>query len=243
MFVELPVTSCMTGSSFLSRAGRRGTSYAAAVISYCPRCGAAFEAEIMGEWIRANLRCPDCRLAITEPPAMLAPSDDEIGYELDDWPVSDRGAVGAALDEADIPFRWEEGLVLVVPAPVEERVDGLLDAIQADSAEAQPPDVALAGEGDFEADSGEEAQAAMADVFVAADRLQHEPWDKGAADDLAAAAATVEASPPPFGIDLQTWRRISTMASTIGSGLAGGADDETLMQSARELRDFLRDYV
>jgi hypothetical protein len=214
------------------------------VISYCPRCGAAFEAEVMGEWIRANIRCPDCRLAITEVPARLAPSDDEVGYELDDWPVSDRGAVSAALDEVDIPFRWEEGLVLVVPGPVEDQVDGILDQIQAESGEAESPDLALEAEGDFEDDGGEEAQAAMADVFVAADRLQHEPYDKGAADDLAAAAAHVEASSPPFGIDRAMWSRIAAMATGITTQLeAPNSDDEAVAQSARELRDFLRDYV
>ncbi len=197
----------------------------------------------MGEWIRANIRCPDCRLAITEPPAMLAPSDDEVGYVLEDWPVSDRGAVSAALDEVDIPFRWEEGLVLVVPGSVEQRVDRLLDDIQAESAEAASPDAALAAEGDFEADGGEEAQAAMADVFVAADRLRHEPYDKGAASDLATAADTVEAAPPPFGIDRQLWSRIATMASTVVAQFDAEADGETVAQSARELRDLLRDYV
>ncbi|MGH8990048.1 MAG: hypothetical protein ACRDZ7_00780 [Acidimicrobiia bacterium] len=214
------------------------------MINYCPRCGAAFQAEIMGEWIRANIRCPDCRLAITEVPAMLAPSDDEVGYELDDWPVSDRGAVSAALGEADIPFRWEEGLVLVVPAPVEEQVDALLDGVQAEASGAVNPDDALAEEGDFADDGGEEAQAAMADVFVAADRLQHEPFDKGAADDLATAAAVVEASPPPFGIDRQMWRQIADRASAITGQLeAPDSDGDAVAQSARELRDFLREYV
>lgn len=218
--------------------------YAAPVINYCPRCGAAFQAEIMGEWIRANIRCPDCRLAITEPPAMLAPTDDEVGYVLEDWPVSDRGAVSAALDEVAIPFRWEEGLVLVVPGPVEQRVDRLLDDIQADSVDAGSPDAALEAEGDFDADGGEEAQAAMADVFVAADKLQHEPFDLGAADDLAAAAATVETSPPPFGIERQLWSQIAAMAASIGTQLeAPDADGEAVALCARELRDFLRDYV
>ncbi|MGH9035947.1 MAG: hypothetical protein ACRD0O_09290, partial [Acidimicrobiia bacterium] len=108
------------------------------MISFCPRCGAAFQIEILGEMIRASVRCPDCRLAITEVPAMLVPSDDEVGYELVDWPVSDRGAVSAALAEVDIPFRWEEGLVLVVPAEVEEQVDRLLDEVQAELAGPTP---------------------------------------------------------------------------------------------------------
>jgi hypothetical protein len=198
--------------------------------------------EPMGEWVRADIRCPDCRLAITDIPAMLAPTDDEVAYVLDDWPVSDRGAASAALGEADVPFRWEEGLALVVPAAVEEQVDGILDQLQAELA-AEPEDELEAAPDDGE-DGGEEAQAAMANVFVAADRLQHEPFDKGAADDLAAAATTVEASPPPFGIKRALWNRIAQMAAGLGSQLKGAdVDGEAVMLSARELRDLLRDYI
>ena len=195
----------------------------------------------MGEMIRASVRCPDCRLAITEVPAMLNPSDDEVGYELVDWPVSDRGAVTAALAEVDIPFRWEEGLVIVVAAEVEEQVDRLLDEIQAESA-GQSPDAALREEGDEEADGGEEAQAAMADLFVAADRLQHEPFDKGIGDDLVATAAMVGESLPPFGIGRPEWARIQAMAAAVVTALDGD-DDEGIVTGARSLRDFLRDYV
>ena len=222
----------------------RRQPYASPVINYCPRCGAAYMAEPVGEWVRADVRCPDCRLAITEVPAMLTASDDDVGYELDDWPVSDRGAVTAALDEAEIPYRWEESLVLVVAATVEERVDELLDQIQGESTAGLSPDAALEAEGDFEADGGEEAQAAMADVFVAADRLQHEPWDKGAADELAAATAIVESSPPPFGIERQMWRQIATMAGGINAQLQSpDPDPDAVGLCARELRDYLRDYI
>ncbi len=212
------------------------------VINFCPRCGAQYMEEPMGEWVRADIRCPDCRLAITDIPAMLVPSDDEVAYVLEDWPVSDRGAASAALGEADIPFRWEEGLALVVPASVEERVDGILDQVQADFAAASEEELEAAT--DDGEDGGEEAQAAMADVFVAADRLQHEPFDKGAAQDLADAAATVEASPPPFGIERALWTRIAQMAAAIGAQLEGAdVDGEALALCARELRDLLRDYV
>jgi hypothetical protein len=211
------------------------------VINFCPRCGAEFQVEILGEMIRANVRCPDCRLAITEIPAMLAPSDDEVGYELVDWPVSDRGAVTAALAEVDIPFRWEEGLVLVVTAEVEEQADRLLDEIQAETA-GQSPDAALDAEGEDQADGGEEAQAAMAELFVAADRLQHEPFDKGIADDFVATATVVGESLPPFGIGRPDWLRIQTMASAVVTALETD-DDEGIVTGARTLRDFLRDYV
>ncbi|MDQ3945989.1 MAG: zinc-ribbon domain-containing protein [Actinomycetota bacterium] len=211
------------------------------MISYCPRCGAAFQVEPMGEWLRANIRCPDCRLAITEVPAMLAPSENEVGYELVDWPVSDRGAVTAALAEIDIPFRWEEGLELVVPAEVEPRVDRLLDEIQSEFA-GQAPDADLDAEGD-EADGGEEAQAAMADLFVAADRLQHAPYDKAIGDDMVAAAAAVAASLAPFGMEGPLWDRVQTLASDAAAAVEEESDGDLIVTRAREVRDFLRDYV
>ncbi|MGH9038483.1 MAG: hypothetical protein ACRD0O_22225, partial [Acidimicrobiia bacterium] len=158
-----------------------------------------------------------------------------------DWPVSDRGAVSAALAEVDIPFRWEVGLVLVVPAEVEEQVDRLLDEVQAEFA-GPTPQAALEAEGDDEADGGEEAQAAMADLFVAADRLQHEPFDKGIAHDLMDAAAAVGESLPPFGIERPVWRRIQTMATAVVTALEAD-EDEQVVTGARELRDFLRDFV
>jgi hypothetical protein len=247
LYVELPVTDMRDRQ--LDRGPRfraagmdvQPASYAAPVINFCPRCGAQFQVEVLGEMIRANVRCPDCRLAITEVPAMLSPSDDEVGYELDDWPVSDRGVASAALAEVDIPFRWEEGLTLVVPADVEEQVDQLLDEVQAEFA-GQSPGAALDAEGDDEADGGEEAQAAMSDLFVAADRLHHEPFDKGIGDDFAAAATVVGESLPPFGVGRPVWSRIQTMASTVVTALEAD-DDEQIVTGARELRDFLRDYV
>jgi hypothetical protein len=215
------------------------------VINFCPRCGAEFQIEILGEMIRASVRCPDCRLAITEVPAMLAPSDEEIAYVLEDWPVADRGPVTAALAEVDIPYRWEPGLTLVVPADMEEQVDRLLDEFQTDVAGQQPPDAALEAEDDDGGDGGEEAQVAMAELFVAADRLQHAPFDKALADDLVAAAAAVEASLPPFGIARPLWGRIQTLGSGVVAHLQEAADDEgeAIIHGAQELRDFLRDYV
>lgn len=210
------------------------------MVNFCPRCGAEIAVEIMGEWIRADVKCPDCRLALTEVPAMLAPSDDEVGYELTDWPVTDRSAVSTALIEADIPYRWEPGLVLVVPSPVEQDVDGLLESMDAEASGDPASDLPPEDEG---ADGGEEAQAAMADLFVAADRLKDAPFDADAAGDLAKATATAKACLPPYGIERPVWRQIQEQAAAIVADLEGGGDDEAVALSSRALRDFLRDYV
>jgi hypothetical protein len=92
-------------------------------------------------------------------------------------------------------------------------------------------------------DGGEEAQAAMADLFVAADRLQHAPTDLDLADEVAGLAATVDSCAPPYGIARPVWRRIQSLSSAVAAGLAEGADEDTVATDARALRDFLRDLV
>lgn len=181
---------------------------------------------------------------------MLAPAQDEdteIGYELIDWPVGDRGQVSAALIDHDIPYRWETGLVLVVPVAREDEVDRLLDEIN------RPPGVAGdesgAGEGGLpdedegEGDGGEEAHAAMAELFVAADRLQHHPFDPAAGSALRAAAAIVDGSPPPYGIERRAWGSIQEMTETVIAGLDTNAEDGEVAGAARALREYLREYV
>ena len=101
------------------------------MILLCPRCGADLSVDFRGEWYRTREQCPDCGVALLNPPPMLSRSDDEVKYGLDEWPPSDRAAVTAALVDLDAPYRWEPDLVLVVPAAAESDVDRLLDEIDA----------------------------------------------------------------------------------------------------------------
>lgn len=169
---------------------------------------------------------------------MLAPSEDEVGYELTDWSVTDRGPVTAALIEAGIPYRWEPGLVLVVPEAAEEQVDGLMDELETEAVEAEAGEEADAG-----ADGGEEAQAAMSDLFVASDRLKDAPSDDGVRDELREASSAVGACLPPYGIERRVWRKIQEQASAVVTGFDDGADDEAVAADARALRDVLREFV
>jgi len=221
------------------------------VVLYCPLCGAELVAVVNGGWLEAPVRCQECGLSIADPPPMLppGPDEDEIEYVLDEWPVGERGAVTAALAQGDIPYRWEAGLALVVPAVAEQEVDGILDDLEADEGDDED---GVAGvdddededeDDDEEGDGGEEAQAAMADLFVAADRMQHAPGDEGAATKLDDAAAVVASSLPPYGIERPVWRRIQALAATVVADMDEGADEEVVATGARALRDFLRALV
>ena len=209
------------------------------MIIYCPRCGAPFLEQFKGEWFESSIRCPDCALTVTEPPLMLAKGndEDEVDYDLGEWQVGERSAATTALLEADIPYRWEQDLVLVVPAVAEDEVDLLLDELE----EVEELDEE-ADEGGL--DGGAMAQEAMGDLFVAADRLQHDPLDEKMAADLLVAAGTVSVSAPPYGIERPVWRRIQELAATLAGDLEEeAADEETVAADARALREYLRDLV
>jgi hypothetical protein len=216
------------------------------MILFCPRCGNELAQQVKGEWFESATPCGACGLVLTEPPLLLAPDpDDEVEYALDGWGVAERAAATAALAEVDIPYRWEEGLVLVVPAVAEDEVDVLLEELEApDELAVDDDEAGDQGDGDDEdADGGEEAQAAMADLFVVADRLQHAPDDLDVGASLLMLAAIVEESPPPYGIERPVWRRIQALAAAAATAFDEGSDEETVAVEARALRDFLRDLV
>ena len=207
------------------------------MIIYCPRCGTPFREEVKGDWFESSVRCTGCALTVSEPPLMLAQGEDEVDYDLGEWEVGERSAATAALVEADIPYRWEQDLVLVVPAVAEDEVDLILDELE-DVEELDEE------EGGAVADGGAEAQEAMGDLFVAADRLQHDPLDDRMAADLLVAAGSVGVSAPPYGIERPVWRRIQELAATLAGDLEEEAvDEDTVAADARALREYLRDLV
>ena len=194
----------------------------------CPYCGA--------EYLRSDARCWDCKLALADPPAptlSLDDSSDEAGYELDDWPATARSKLTASLGERAIPARWEPGLTLVVREEDADSVDELLDDIDD---EDWPED-------DVDDDGADGAHEAMGDLFVAADRLMHEPWDEGVAAELVEAAGRVSASPPPFGIEPVAWTQIQELGSIVTGDLDAGSTEDVLVTDTRTLRDVLRRYV
>ncbi len=187
--------------------------------------------------MRSDGRCWDCKLALADPPEPTLSLDDrsdEAGYELDDWPASARGKVTTSLEERGIPARWEPGLVLVVREVDAEAVDDLLDDLDDDDW----PD-----EDDAADDDGRAAHEAMGDLFVAADRLMHEPWDEGVGADLVDAAGRVTVNPPPFGIEPVAWAQVQELASAVVGDLDADSPEEVVVTDARTLRDVLRHYV
>ncbi len=211
------------------------------MITYCPRCGARFYEKLRGEYVETDRSCDDCAVIVVNAPLMLVVGndDDEVQYDLAEWEPGERSAATAALLEVDIPYRWEQNLVLVVPAVAEDEVDRLLDEL--DEVEALDADDAAADEDD--GDGGAEAQAAMSELFVAADKLQHDPTDARMVADALEAEIIVADSLPPYGVERPVWRRIQALAATLAEDLQDAVDTETVAADARALREYLRDLV
>jgi hypothetical protein len=217
-----------------------------ALNEFCPHCGALFAPDPNLEFSTTQTLCVECGLPLEGPPP-LAPAEndnEQVAYDLIEWPPEDRVIATDDLLEAGIPYRWDDGVVLVVPAANEAQVDELLDEIDANAVGEQGEAALIeveAGE-----DGGEEATAAMGELFVAADGLSHGTYDEAEVVDFMEAAAAVAQSLPPFGIEPQVWGRIQSQSAAIVAELEKGDegdDDEIVTDGAKTLRDLLRHYV
>ena len=213
---------------------------------FCPRCGAFFAPDVNMEFSTTQVLCRECGLSLEDPPAILARSEndeDQIAYDLAEWPPEDRAIASADLVELDIPYRWEDNIVLVVPAGVEEQVDAILDEIDENALASDEEALVDLETGE---DGGEEAATAMSDLFIAADDLSHETYDEEKVVEFIEAASAVGQCLPPYGIEPLVWNRVQTAASAIVTALEKGEDgddDEEVTTAARALRDLLRNYV
>jgi hypothetical protein len=165
-----------------------------------------------------------------------------VGYDLDDWSEEKRDEVTSALEAAEIPFEWDDDSGdLVVNVEDEERVETIIDAIEF-------PDQLPADEGEEVESSGTggdglAAQEAMSELFVAADRLMHDPEDHEGVLAAVDAARWAERLPLPFGFAPAVWKDLVGQARALREALEGEADDDEVIERATDLRTLLRQYV
>jgi hypothetical protein len=199
------------------------------------------------EFSTTAVLCIECGLSLEDPPEVLPPSqsdDDQVAYDLAEWPPEDRTIASADLVELNIPYRWEDNLVLVVPATAEEQVDAILDEIDENAlADGGVIDLAVFPDVSGE-DGGEEAATAMSDLFIAADGLQNGTFDEQRVVEFMEAAAAASECLPPYGIEPQVWTRVQGDAAAIVAALEKGGDNEDeTVAAAKALRALLRQYV
>jgi hypothetical protein len=199
---------------------------------FCPVCGNP---------LVALDACTACRTPSTEFPwpRSLPIGADEVRYDLSDLEPLHRAALTDVLRDENIAYRFESGIVLVVAAADEDRVDEALSEVEAPAEE----DIALAAAGDEEqVESDEAAMDALSALYSSAERLGRHPDSSHAADDLDAAAAVVTSSEPPWGFDAHLWARIGDVSGQLRDKLDSGTIGDVML-AAEELRDLVRDHV
>jgi hypothetical protein len=164
----------------------------------------------------------------------LGDDDDEIVFELADWNDADRALLGEKLTAGGITHEWEDGDLVVADADA-DRAEEAIEAVEypdelpADAADAEPAE----NEGSYEV---------MSALFVAADRLQHDPDDPVVGAEFETAAETAGASGPPYGIDAQVWQQVQELAANVCDQL-DEADADVIARDAGTLRQLLSRYV
>ena len=177
-----------------------------------------------------------------EGPAPIRLPDDAATteYGLEDWPERDRSALTHALTGAEIPFRWEE-TVLLVGTEDEEVVDALLDEIE--SGEYVDVDAEPTG---ADGDGGDQLPfETLTTFFLAGERLHRNPLDADGLEQLLSATEVADPARPPYGVQPRLWEQTCALAERVADALGGddGPDEEAAQAAAGELHDLLRPYV
>jgi hypothetical protein len=209
----------------------------------CQWCGSDPTERVTSRVARGDVAagtCPHCGRSLALPfgRAVLSEGESSVEYEFDDWEADDRAAASEILTSRVVPFRWEPGLVMAVAAYREADADAIFDVLEGE------PETDEEGLVEAEEDwgEGEDAFAALGDLYDAADRLFHTPTGSVAANDLREASAIVRAAPPPFGFDPQLWRTAGELAARLETQLTDGSNDD-VRAAAEGLRDVLAEHV
>ena len=156
-------------------------------------------------------------------------------YDLTEWAERDRQAITNALTAEQIPYRWEDDLLLVSTAH-EEAAEALMDTVEAGDFAMLPTDAATTDELPFET---------LTTFFLAAERLQRNTQDADGLEQLLDALEVAEPERRPYGVELLLWQKTCELADALASALvdADEPDHETAMAVATDLHDLLRPYV
>ena len=167
----------------------------------------------------------------TEP---LDPARDQVAYDVSELDDEALDALADAVDEAGIAVAWGDE-ELYVYADDEQAVDAMFDAVQhPDEIDAE----------DDEPTVGAASAELLGDVFVAADRLQHDGDDNDGMASLLGVAVTIDDLDPPYGMGSRDWERVCAAVGEVADLLAADTlDQEKVMASARDLRATLRPFV
>ncbi len=160
----------------------------------------------------------------------LDPDTTQVAYELTDWDADNRERLFAALEEQAVPYGID-GEELFVHEIDEARVDELIEGLVQPAADGAAPATAVGPE-------------VMGDLFVAADRLAHDPLDSEGTLALIDSLRRAGTGSAPYGMDQVWWDGVVGRADALVALLDDvDPDEEAVVEVATEIRDGLRPYV
>ncbi|MGI8664280.1 MAG: hypothetical protein ACR2LQ_13885 [Acidimicrobiales bacterium] len=175
--------------------------------------------------------------------AFLGSDAPQLSYELDDWDDEHRAQLAEVLATSNIEHAWDEHGELVVLEDDEDRVDALVDAVEHGRATA---DLALdtGGAADASDADGPDAQEVLSELFVAADRLMHDPLDHEGVLSFVDGVELAESLPLPYGFAPAVWDDIVGQAKELAAAIAADdVDDDDIVEQATKVRATLRQFV
>lgn len=159
----------------------------------------------------------------------LDPEVEQVAYDLSGWDATSRERLFGVLDDEAVPYGID-GEELFVHEIDEARVDEMIDAI------VQPADEPT--------DSSAATGDLMGELFVAADRLVHDPADHEGTLSLIDAIRSAGTGAAPYGMDKVWWDGVLGRADQLVVLLdSADPDEDGIVAAATELRDGLRPYV
>lgn len=164
-------------------------------------------------------------------PESLDATRDQVAYDLADWDDHQVDELVDQLTAAGIAHGWDED-ELYVYADDEEAADEVFDKVS-EAAEAAAGD-----------DDGMAGAELLGELFVAADRLQHDCEDHEGVITILETSKAIEGSKPPYGVGAADWKHlVEQVVSLSDLLLKDKIDDEAVTTQARDLRTSLRPFV
>jgi hypothetical protein len=163
-------------------------------------------------------------------PEPLDATRDQVAYDLADWDDDQVDELVDQLAAAGIAHSWDED-ELYVYADDEAAADEVFDKVS-EAAEATAGDDGMAG------------AELLGELFVAADRLQHDGEDHDGVIAILETSKAIEGSKPPYGVGAAEWKHLVEQVVTLSDLLLEEKiDDEAVTTQARDLRTSLRPFV
>lgn len=168
----------------------------------------------------------------------LDPGAEQVVYDVADWSDEQRDELVARLETAGIPYEWDDNDDLAVLAADEDAVEATFDSIEF------PDALAVEGAEGAEGDDGLVTQEILSELFVAADRLAHDPRNHEGVLALVDAARLAASLPLPFGFSPPTWKNVIDRAMALRRSLEEDEeDDDVILEQARTLRNVVRQFT